>query len=94
MSEELRRRLKEVDPNLKIVPGGRRRHYKTSKSDWDRAAGVNCSRCGREVYQSREGLCLPCWEKEHDIEIRDKAGILNLLPQSVIMSIVHPSRKG
>jgi len=94
MPRELQQRLKAVDPNLTIITGGVRRHARRAKeADWDNAAGVICRNCGREVFRSRQGLCFPCWEKENEFEIRDEAGILNLLPKSVIMSIVHPSRK-
>jgi len=93
MPKELRRRLKAVDPNLTIIPGGARRHARrTTEADWGKAAGVIC-RCGREVFRSRDGLCMDCWEKENEFEIRDKSGILNLLPESVIMDIVHLAKK-
>jgi len=91
---ELSRRLKAVDPDLKVVPGGTRRHtHKATKVEWENCAGVVCRVCGREVFRSRDGLCMSCWEKENEFEIRDKAGILSLLPKSVIMEIVHPSRR-
>jgi hypothetical protein len=95
MASELRRRLHAVDPDLNIVPGGMHRGSKQAEDNWAAAAGVTCSKCGREVFRSREGLCLRCWEdmKDKELEIRDEGGILNLLPQSVIMSIVHPSRR-
>ena len=94
MPKELRRRLHAVDPNLTIIPGGvRRRARRAAEADWGKAAGVICKKCGREVFRSRDGLCFSCWEKEHEFEIRDKAGILNLLPESVIMDIVHLARR-
>lgn len=55
--------------------------------------GPICSKCGEEFFRGRGGLCYSCWEKENEYEIRDKAGILSLLPKSVIMDIVHLSRK-
>lgn len=94
MPKELRRRLQAVDPTLKIIPGGARRSArKTTEADWGKAAGVICRKCGREVFRSRDGLCFSCWEKENEFEIRDKSGILNLLPESVIMDIVHLARR-
>ncbi len=94
MPKELRRRLKAVDPNLTIIPGGvRRQARRTTEADWGKAAGVICRKCGREVFRSRDGLCFPCWEKENEFEIRDKAGALEFLPESVIMEIVHPAKK-
>ena len=95
MPTELRRRLKAADPNLTIIPGGVRKHSRAANNNWDQAAGVTCSNCGREVFRSRDGLCFPCWEdmKDKELEIRDKTGILTMFPESVIMSIVHPARK-
>jgi len=91
---ELTRRLKAVDPDLKVVPGGVRRHTHTAtKVEWENCAGVVCKGCGKEYLRGRDGLCYGCWEKENEFEIRDKAGILSLLPKSVIMDIVHPSRR-
>jgi len=91
---ELTRRLKVVDPDLKVVPGGVRRHiHKATKVEWENCAGVVCKNCGREVFRSRDGLCMSCWEKANEFEIRDKTGVLSLLPKSVIMDIVHPSRR-
>lgn len=91
---ELTRRLKAVDPDLKVVPGGvRRRTHRTTKVDWENCAGVVCKSCNREVFRSRDGLCMRCWENENEFEIRDKTGVLSLLPKSVIMDIVHPSRR-
>lgn len=94
MPGELARRLKAVDPHLKIISGGRHRYARRAReADWGKAAGVICRKCGREVFRSRDGLCFSCWEKENEFEIRDKSGILNLLPESVIMDIVHLARR-
>lgn len=91
---ELARRLKAVDPALKIIPGGAHRHsHRAKNEDWEKAAGIICRDCNREVFKSRGGLCMSCWEKENEFEIRDKTGVLSLLPKSVIMDIVHPSRR-
>lgn len=91
---ELSRRLKAVDPDLKIIPGGTRGHtHKATKVEWENCTGVVCRVCGREVFRSRDGLCMSCWEKENEFEIRDKTGVLSLLPKSVIMDIVHLSRR-
>lgn len=100
--------LHAVDPNLTVVEGGRRHRPKNpeagekyyfrpptmSGEEWDLAAGVVCGDCGVEVYRSRDGLCMRCWEKANEYEVRDRAGALNLLPASVIMEIARPSRKG
>ena len=97
-----------MDPDLKVVEGGRRHHRKNpetgekyylrpstmSETDWNQAADVVCSNCGQEVYRSRDGLCMPCWEKANEYEVRDRAGALNLLPAAVIMEIARPARKG
>ena len=100
--------LHSVDPHLTVVEGGRRHkqqetpagekyYYRPSamsEADWNQAAGVTCSGCGQEVFKSRDGLCMQCWEKANEYEVRDRAGVLNLLPAAVIMDIARPARKG
>lgn len=92
-SQELRRRLHAVDPNLNIVPGGYRRQSRQAGDNWEKAAGVICSSCGREVFRSRDGVCMPCWEQSNEIEVRDGTGITNWLPMDIIKQITHPARK-
>ncbi|MDD4986057.1 MAG: hypothetical protein PHQ43_09750 [Dehalococcoidales bacterium] len=87
---ELGKRLHKVDPDLKIVPA--RPGVRMKKQDWLASTGVVCKECGQEVFRSRDGLCLSCWEKRNEIEIRDPQGLLTLIPQSVIMSIVKKPR--
>ncbi|MDD4984462.1 MAG: hypothetical protein PHQ43_01535 [Dehalococcoidales bacterium] len=91
--QELRRRLHAVDPNLNIVPGGHHYGSRQAEDNWAKAAGVICSNCGREVFRSRDGLCMPCWEQAHEIEVRDGTGITNWLPMSIIQQITHQARK-
>ena len=94
--ERLAEVLHRVDPKLRIVearswPG--KHHSRMNQADWDKAAGINCNNCGREAFRTRDGLCMDCWEKENEFEIRDKAGALEFLPESVIMEIVYPAKK-
>jgi len=94
--ERLAEVLHQVDPKLRIVearlwPGKKR--TKMNQADWEKAAGVKCGDCVREVFRTRDGLCMECWEKENEFEIRDKAGVLECLPENVIMEIVHPAKK-
>ncbi len=94
--ERLAEVLHRVDPKLRIVearPWPGKRRTKTSRADWEKAAGVICKNCGREVFRTRSELCIECWEKANEFEIRDKAGVLEFLPESVIMEIVHPAKK-
>ena len=91
--QELRRRLHAVDPKLNIVPGGRHRKSKLSADNWEKAAGIICPDCGREVFRSRNGLCMPCWEQANEIEVRDGTGITNWLPMDIIKQITHLARK-
>jgi len=72
--QELRRRLREVDPSLNIIPGGRRRHYKLDKSDWEKAGGTYCPDCKMETVRLSNGLCPVCSRKakertEQEIEM-------------------------
>ena len=99
--------LHSVDPHLTVVEGGRRykrpdaptgekyyfRPSTMTEADWNQSAGVVCSGCGHEAFRSRDGLCMPCWEKANEYEVRDRAGVLNLLPASVILEIARPARK-
>jgi len=91
--QELRRRLHAVDPNLNIVSGGHHHGSRQAEDNWAKAAGVICSNCGREVFRSRDGLCMPCWEQAHEIEVRDGTGITSWLPMSIINQITHQARK-
>lgn len=96
MRKTLRGVLRQVDPNLNIVPGGVFRHggRRLTVQDWDNAAGIICRNCGREVFRSRDGLCLPCWEAENEFEFRDRIGVMGYLPQSVIMEIAKKPNAG
>lgn len=89
---ELARRLHQVDPDLKVVSGAAHRHGATPQ-DWLASTGIICSKCGREVFRALDGMCPACYEKTNEFEIRDTAGALKLLPQTVISRIVHKSRK-
>jgi len=92
MDKRLYEALKKADPSLRIIQGGVRRRS-LSPRDWERAAGEICSQCGREYFRGHDGLCYDCWEKKNEFEIRDKAGALAFLPESVIFDIVHPAKK-
>jgi len=88
--------LHRVDPKLKIVearpwPGKRRTRLR--RNDWEKAAGINCNGCHKEVFRSRDGLCMDCWNNKNEFEIRDKTGILEAFPKEVIMAIVRPAKK-
>jgi len=91
--QELKNRLHAVDPNLNFGPGGHRRKSRHAEANWEKAAGIICSNCGREVFRSRNGLCMPCWEQANEIEVRDGTGITNWLPMDIIKQITHPARK-
>ncbi len=91
----LKQLFQEVDPDLKVIHGYHRKGRNMNEQEWLAATGIRCSDCGREVFKSRDGLCLECWEKQEDskIEVRDKTGILNFLgDNSIIDQIVHKSR--
>lgn len=89
---ETTKRLHKVDPNLNIVPGGTRRRGITEQ-EWMASTGVVCSKCGREVFRSRDGMCLPCWEKENEMEFIDICGASAFLPQTLLKEIAHPHKK-
>ena len=88
--------LHRVDPHLRVVearPWPGKRRTRMNRADWEKTAGVICSVCGREVFRTKSDVCVECWEKANEFEIRDKAGVLEFLPESVIMEIVHPIKK-
>jgi len=94
--ERLAEVLHRVDPDLRIVearPWPGKRRTKMRRDDWDKAAGVICDNCHREAFRTRDGLCMECWEKANEFEIRDKTGITEVFPNDVIMAIVHPHKK-
>lgn len=94
--ERLAEVLHRVDPHLRIVearPWPGKRRTRMNRADWEKAAGVICGNCHRECFRSRDGLCMGCWEKANEFEIRDKTGISEVFPRDVIMAIVRPARK-
>lgn len=92
-AKELRRRLHAVDPHLTIVGGRHRQGSRQEEDNWSKAAGIICSNCGREVFRSRNGLCMSCWEQANEIELRDHTGITNWLGMDIINQITHLARK-
>ncbi len=91
--KSLRQALHSVDPNLTIIPGGtRHRNHRPPKKEWEACTGIICKSCGKEVYRSRDGLCMRCWETANEFEIRDKAGVLEFLPMDIIKGIVRPAK--
>ena len=62
--------LKEVDPNLNIVSGRRRRRM--TKKDWDKCA-VTCPTCGRDTLKliGPEAECPRCFLKRNDVLIEE-----------------------
>jgi predicted amidophosphoribosyltransferase len=91
----LKQVLQEVDPNLTVISGHHRKGKSVNEQDWLASTGVICKQCGREVQQSRDGLCLPCWEKQEEskVEVRDKTGALNFFGDNILAQITHQSRK-
>ena len=75
MKRSLSQVLHEVDPDLKIVRGHHHRSKnRTTDSDWEKAAGPVCPRCGRERFRFIEGICFQCAEAKDGEDI-DKLGI-------------------
>lgn len=58
---------------------------------WD-LPGVICRSCRREVWRARDGSCLPCWEREHEIELRLPPG-MDLSCGPVVMEIAQRRRE-
>ena len=87
--DKLSQVLHDADPNLTIVPGHsyHRRRSNLTNHDWEKGKGIICRECRREVFRSRDGLCMNHWDKTNEIEIRDKAGALQMIPLTDIMDI-------
>jgi hypothetical protein len=93
----LRQVLHDVDPGLNIVSGGtRRKRPRVSDREWLASAGVICAICGKEAFQSREGLCMPCWEKREDgkVTIIDKTGLSEFIPLELLSSLAKKAKDG
>ena len=72
---ELTRRLKEVDPNLRIVPAFRRPRKQAQKA-FAACGGAYCPRCKAEAVRFINGLCPTCDRdrRKRDAEkLEDKA---------------------
>ena len=66
---------------------------KLTEIEWLASTGPTCSECGKEFFKGRDGMCMPCWEKEHEFEYRVPEEFGSLIPMSVIKDIVHKARK-
>jgi hypothetical protein len=63
MGRELRDRLRAIDPELNIIPGGvRRRRREAAEADWLATGGIICKTCGAEVVRLIEGECPQCYK--------------------------------
>ncbi len=94
-AKRLRDILHSVDPDLNVVSGGAHRH-KQSNQEWLAAtAGIKCKVCGREVFKALDGMCESCYNNDQDtrVEVRDKAGILEWMPDAVLTQITHKAGK-
>lgn len=65
--------FREVDPNLKVIPGGirhRTRKSSLTSNDWDRAGGLFCPGCGHETLRLIDNRCPTCYRKKSYEEVR------------------------
>ena len=65
-----------VDPHLKVIDGGVRRHSTkpTNNDDWEKSRGDICPRCHKEALRFRPsyGFCVECGEKLDEKDFRDR----------------------
>lgn len=67
-----------VDPNLKVIDGGSRKHTRRlsakAEADWDKLGGAKCPRCGKDALRFRpgDGVCIICAGALNEKEIRDE----------------------
>jgi uncharacterized OB-fold protein len=59
--------------------------------DFDAATGVICSKCGREVFRNRDGMCLHCWTEKEESQITDPAGYLVFPGREALEDIIGNS---
>ncbi len=85
---ELSRRLHNVDPQLKIISPRPWRWRHRQQDNWKICKGVICSKCSREVFRQKDGLCLPCWDQVNEIEVRLGKGVSASLDSEVLKEIV------
>ncbi len=60
---------------------------------WEKARGVTCSRCKREVWRQRDGLCLPCWNEVNEIELGLLPGTFPDADVSILFEIARKRKK-
>lgn len=51
--------LRAADPNLKIIPAGKRKR-KNNLRDFEDCQGVICPKCGTETFRILNGVCPSC----------------------------------
>ena len=77
MDPELRRRLHEVDPDLRIIKIPHRKvPPQESRENWEKAGGTLCPVCGQETVRiiriGKWAGCLDCQRKHDEKEERDQ----------------------
>jgi len=72
VKKKLSQVLHEVDPNLNIVSPHKKRS-RTTKAEWEKLAGVNCSSCGKEILKTYGPFkqCYRCFNKEKGIFLEE-----------------------
>jgi len=63
-----------VDPQLKVIDGGTRRHKKKELSDWEKLDGAKCPKCGKDAlrFRPQDGVCMVCAGEANEKELRDE----------------------
>lgn len=75
-----------VDPNLKVIDGGRRRRRAKplspqGQAEWDRLGGAKCPKCGEDALRFRpeDGVCIFCAGVLNEKELRDERARVRFL---------------
>jgi hypothetical protein len=81
MDPELRRRLRAVDPDLRIVSrhGRKKKGKGVNQRDWELAAGQPCPKCGREDVRFIRGVCRDCHHAQKEKLVKQEASLTPLI---------------
>jgi len=68
--------FRDVDPNLKVIDGGRRRRRLSARgqAEWDKLNGTKCHRCGEDAVRFRpeDRVCINCAQNLNEKELREE----------------------
>lgn len=71
--------LKQVtNSNAGVIPLMNALYSKSNDQCKDIQVEHECKKCGKQVYDLQDGICLPCWEEEHRPPIIPNTSVINV----------------